>query len=59
MTEEKYAKQETRYEACGVAPDAGKNVRRVQLKGFPKGQLFVRFHPDYRTFQEISMNPEN
>jgi hypothetical protein len=60
MTEEKYAKPQTQekagYELAGgiVQP-----IRKVQLRGFPIGELFTVLHPDYRSFRDLEINRDN
>jgi hypothetical protein len=59
MAQEKYAKQQTQEEAgYELAGDIVQSVRKVQLIGFPKGELFTMLHPEYKSFRDITKNLE-
>ena len=60
MTENKYAKQE-RQEAVAYesATAIAQNVRKVQIRFFPKGDLFSKLDPAYKSFRDLEINQEN
>lgn len=60
MDQQKYAKQERQNETAYELADAmPRSIKRVQIRGFPRGDLFSMLHPEYRSFQEIEINWEN
>ena len=60
MNQDKYIRPKSKegraYQSATAVPS---DVRRVQLKGFPVGELFTMLHPDYKSFREFSIKQSN
>ncbi len=58
MAEETYAVQQTQTREKYVIAGASE-VKKVQIRGFPEGGLYLMLDPKYKSFKEIPINTYN